>query len=371
MCILLFACKGGEQNMFSAKSEGGDTLKLTYAHNINIVKHGDYTIVSLANPWKKGEILHSYLLCANPNAISEDVKKGHTVVKTPLKKSLVATAVHCSLFAELGCKETVAGVCESNYINLDFIKEGVNSKKIADCGSGMQPDVERVMALSPDAIMLSPYESSAGYGKVDQLNIPIIELVDYMETSPLARAEWMLFYGMLVGKEDEAQKILDKVVKEYEEYKTIASDDDTKMKVLIDKMYQATWFLPGGQSTIGIMLNDANCNYIYSDEKNSGSIERSFEQVLDKAADADIWLLRYGKMGNEVYNLQSLSKENEKYSIFKPYKSGEIYGCETSETHFFEETPFHPERLLRDFVILTHPQLDLAKNSKTKYFKKL
>ncbi len=368
MCLLLSACKGGKQNVFFGHTDSGDTLKLKYAQNICIVKHDGYSTVTLANPWNKQEVLATYLLSDNPDEVEEQAKQGCTVVKTPLKKALVGTAVHCALLDEIGCQDIIAGVCDPNYINLQFITDGVGSKKIADCGSGMQPNVEKVIALSPDAIFLSPYEGSAGYGKVEMLDFPIIELADYMETSPLGRAEWMIFYSMLVGKENEAQKMFADIEQKYNSYKEKVAGMTDRSKVLIDKMFQATWFLPGGNSTIGRMLKDANCNYIFADTEESGSIEKSFEQVLQKGADADVWLIRYSKDVNSSYNLEALGKENEKYKLFKAYKTGNVYGCETTDSHFFEETPFHPERLLNDLVLLTHKG---GSDNEAKYYKKL
>lgn len=368
ICILLSACKGGKQNSFSGQADPGDTLKIKYAQNISIVKHDGYTTVTLANPWNKQEVLSTYLLTNAPEEIDESAKQGCIVVKTPLKKALVGTAVHCALLDELGKRDAIAGVCDPNYINLKFITDAVSSKKIADCGSGMQPNVEKVTALSPDAIFLSPYEGSAGFGKIEMLDIPIIQLADYMETSPLGRAEWMIFYSMLFGKEDEATKLFNDIEQKYISYKEEAAGMNDKNKVLIDKMVQATWFLPGGNSTIGQMLKDANCDYIFAETKESGSIEKSFEQVLQKGADADVWLVRYSKDGNNDYNLEALGKENEKYKLFKAYKSGNVFGCETTDSHFFEETPFHPERLLNDLVLLTHKENSA---NKPKYYKKL
>jgi len=369
MCVLLSACTGGKQNSFSLS--GGDTLKLKYAQNITIVKHEGFTEVTLADPWNEGKSLAKYLLSDNPDAIDAAAKQGCTVVKTPLKKALLSTSVHCALYDEMGAQGVIAGVCDPDYIGLDFVKNGVESKKIADCGSSMQPNLERVIALSPDAIMLSPYQGSTGYGKISEIGVPIIELADYMETSPLGRAEWMLFFGMLAGEEDKAAELFADVEKSYNEYKQIAAEQSSKKSVLMDKMVQATWFVPGGNSTIGQMLRDANCIYAYADTKQSGSIEQSFEQILDKCAEADLWLVRYNKEGNDSYNLASLAKENEKYKVFKAYKDGNVYGCEPTDSHFFEDTPFHPERLLRDFVLILHPECKMAKTEKPKYFKKL
>lgn len=370
ICVLLSACTGGKQNSF-AELGTGDTLELRYAKNLCIVKHEGYTTVSLADPWNQGNTLANYLLSDAPERVDQAVKEGFIVIKTPIKKALVSTSVHCALYESLKHTDAIAGVCDLDYVNLDFVKDGVGQGTIADCGSSMQPNVERVIALSPDAIMLSPYQGSNDYGKISQLGIPIIQLSDYMETSPLGRAEWMLFFGMLVGAEKEAATQFEDIERKYNEYKALAAKATSRKSVMMDKMVQATWYMPGGESTIGQMLRDANCNYAYADTKQSGSIEQSFEQVLQKCADSDIWLMRYSDGGDSNYNLASLAKDNEKYKVFKAFKQGEVYGCETSRVPFFEETPFHPEYLLHDLIVLLHPKAEFSKGKTPRYFRRL
>lgn len=369
MCVLLSACTGGKQNSVN-ENGGGDTLGLKYARNICIVKHDGYAEVVLADPWEEGKELARYLLADNPESIDAKAKEGCTVVKTPLKKMLVSTSVHSNLYDEMGKRAVIAGVCDANYINLDFVRQGLKDGKMADCGSSMQPNLERIIDLSPDAILLSPYQGSS-YGKVSEIGVPIIELSDYMETSPLARAEWMIFFGMLVGEEQKAMELFNHVEKSYNEYKAFAAEEKSQKSVMMDKMVQATWYVPGGESTIGQMLKDANCHYTYADTKQSGGVEQSFEQVMAKCADADIWLLRYNDGDNADFKLGSLLKDNAKYEAFKAFKNGNVYGCQPYETKFFELTPFHPELLLRDFVILVHPDSELAKNEMPRFFKKL
>lgn len=369
MCVLLSACTGGKQNSVNGNGTG-DTLQMKYAKNICIVKHDSYTEVVLADPWNEGKELVRYLLSDDPESVDAKAKEGCTIVKTPLKKMLVSTSVHSNLYDEMGKRAAIAGVCDANYINLDFIKNGLKDGGIKDCGSSMQPNLESVINLSPDAIMLSPYLGSS-YGKVAEIGLPIIELSDYMETSPLGRAEWMIFFGMLVGEEQKAMTMFKNVEKAYNGYKSFAAEGEPQKSVMMDKMVQATWYVPGGDSTIGQMLRDANCNYTYADTKQSGGVEQSFEQVMDKCADADIWLFRYNDGDNADFKLSSLLKDNAKYEAFNAFKKGNVYACQPYETKFFELTPFHPELLLRDFVILLHPDSELAKNEMPRFFKKL
>jgi iron complex transport system substrate-binding protein len=75
--------------------------------------------------------------------------------------------------------------------------------------------VEKIMDIKPDIIMLSPFENSGGYGKLEEIGIPLVECAEYMENTPLARAEWMKFYGMLFGEEQKTDSLFDVVEKNY------------------------------------------------------------------------------------------------------------------------------------------------------------
>ena len=111
------------------------------------------------------------------------------------------------------CFESIGGVCDLKYIKLQEVQDGCRTGSIADVGNGMNPDIEKIIDLHPDAIMLSPFENSGGYGRVEKLNIPIIECADYMETSALGRAEWMRFYGLLFGEAQKADSLFAEVEK--------------------------------------------------------------------------------------------------------------------------------------------------------------
>ena len=138
-----------------------------------------------------------------------------TVVKVPLERSMVYSSVHCNLFKQLESLDAVAGVCGLQYIKVPEIQEGCRNGSVTDCGNSMNPDIEKIIDIHPDAILLSPFENSGGYGRIEKLNVPIIECADYMETSPLGRAEWMYFYGLLTGRKAQADSLFRKVEQSY------------------------------------------------------------------------------------------------------------------------------------------------------------
>ena len=318
--FVLFASCGGSKS--EKGREDGDSLSLKYAERISVVRHKGYTQVSLADPWNRGKTLHSYLLVPADSPIPQSLPEG-TVVRTPLKKAVVSTSVHCSLAIKLGGKERIAGVCDPQYIHIPWIEQQLEKGGVTDCGSGLSPTVEKIIDLEPDAIFLSPFQNSGGYGKVEQLGIPIIETADYMETSPLGRAEWMKFYAMLFGEEKAADSLFNAVETEYLRLKELARQDSSRLSLLMDKQTGSVWYMPGGKSTVGRLISDASVDYPWSGNDDSGSLALPFETVLDKGAACDVWLFRYNSPHDISYD--ELLSENQGYSQFKAFKNRQAY----------------------------------------------
>lgn len=376
--LLVVACQGGK----TASGEGGDTLQMKYAELLTIVKHNDgaYTEAIIENPWKKGTTLHKYNLVPKGNEgdetvarLKDDIRENATlqmgshcdIVRTPLESNVVFTAPHCQLMYELGCKNAITGVCDKDYINIPDIKERVKlsdgkastsdtDKVIIDCGSSMQPDMERIIALKPEGLLISPFENSGGYGKLDKLHIPIIETADYMETSPLGRAEWMKFYGLLFKSEERSDSLFSSIEKEYLALKAEAAKLPQGLSILTERKMGSVWYVPGGKSTMGILLKDANAKYIFADDTHSGSLAYGPERILSKGTQIDVWAFKY--FGGKALSKNDLLAEYEGYKVLKAFNSNSIYQVDTSTQPYFELTSFHPEILLREFIILAHPK---------------
>ena len=406
VALLMAACQGGKTA--AADADAGDTLEMKYAKLLTIVKHGDgeetsdaaesidyqYAEALVANPWKAGTMLHRYILIPKGEEGDKTVamlaKRRSTgarcttdTVRTPVERSAVFIAPHCQLMYELGCQQAIRGVCDLDYINIPDVKKraalsGNTSAQnpIVNCGSSMAPDIERIIALKPETILLSPFENSGGYGKLDKLNIPIIEAADYMESSPLGRAEWMKFYGMLFGNEEgksngiagscepKADSLFAKIEKEYLSLKAQAAGYTKGLSILTERKTGNVWYVPGGQSTIGILLKDANARYIFEDDQHSGSLAMSPEQILAKGKQVDIWAFKY--FGGAPLSQAQLLQEYDGYKALAAFNRGNIYQVDTSTVPYFELTSFHPELLLREFIILAHGE----RFGKLRFYKK-
>ena len=327
---------------------------MKYAENLKLVKGDGYTQAILRNPWDTTAILRTYILVDKNQELPKLLPEG-TLVRTPLQKALVYTATHCHLIHELGAVKSIGGVCEVQYIKVPEIVEGCADGSIVNAGEGTNPDMEKIIDLHPDALLLSPYENSGGHGQVEKLKIPIIECADYMETSALGSAEWIRFYGMLFGREALADSIFAEVEKNYNELKALATSQAKKPKVMCEQKSGSAWYVPGGRSTTGKLYMDAGGDYLFAHYPNSGAVPLSFETVFDKAQDADVWLMKYNHPTDKT--MGTLREDYAPYTNFKAYKEKQVYGCNTAYRKYYEDFPFHPDKVLKDLIKIFHPSL--------------
>jgi iron complex transport system substrate-binding protein len=370
LVILLFSCGGGKT---ASSQVEGDTIAFKYATQLCVVRYDGYTVATLKNPWKEGMILHQYVLVpANVAKLPAHIPNG-TIIRTPLSRSMIFSTVHCAMLMDLGKQDCIAGVADLKYIKIPWIQQQVKEGRISDVGDGLSPVIEKIIDQRPDALFLSPFENSGGYGKLEDIDIPIVECAEYMETTPLGRAEWLRFYGLLFGCEQKADSLFDAIDKNYNDLKTLATHHPSpnthhpSPTVLLDNVTGSVWYVPGGKSTIGQMIQDAGGNYPWAGDAHSGSVSLPFESVLEKAGDADIWLFRYSSDHDITYD--ELRSEHHGYDQFKAFRTHLVYGCNVELSPFYEETPFRPDWLLNDFIQILHPELDHL--APLRYYKKL
>jgi len=282
------------------------------------------------------------------------------VVLTPsaLSRLMVYSGVHASALKELGALDAVKIVGDANYFIISEIKQGLQDGSIADGGTQQAPVAEKIMQAKPGAIILSHYDGMDAAG-LRRLGIPIIYMCESHENTPLGRAEWIKLLGLIARNNEAADSIFKAVKREYNSLLTKTRRVSHKPKVLTETMYQGVWNVAGGRSYAARMIADAGGQYVWADDDTEGSLSLPFESVLAKGGDADVWLIR--SFGREVTH-RYLREADARYMLFAPAKALKnsnkgVWGCNTERTQFYEETPFHPDRLLRDYIAIFHPEL--------------
>jgi iron complex transport system substrate-binding protein len=274
--------------------------------------------------------------------------------------------VQCQFLNELNALQTLVGVCEPQYVNIPYVKENVQNGKIVDLGQAANPNLEKIMLIQPEALFTAPIENS-GYGQAAKLGIPFIECVDYMEPTPLGRAEWIRFLALFFDKKATADSLFRETVNRYDELVRLAANGDNRPSVFAETIYSGIWYQPGGNSYIAQLFRDAGANYLWKEDKNTGSISLTFESVLEKAEKADLWLIKNNNIKDITYS--KLFQDNPNYALFDAYKKKNIYICNTGKVSYYEDLPVHPDLILKDMVRIFHPEL--LPDYQLRYYKKM
>lgn len=348
---ILSSCKSGQNTI--NKLQNGSKDSIEFAKGFEITTFKDFTVVSIADPWDSTKVLQDYILVDRDKPLPDNLPSG-AIIKTPVKNAIMYTTVHVAIFEFLGVLESIAGICETKYLTSETAIEMVEKGAIADCGLASSPNIEKIMDVNGEIIIVSPFEHG-GYGQAEKLCVPIFEAADYMETHPLGRVEWIKIYGLLTGKKEQADSIYRAKVARYNELKALASNVEYKPKLIAERKYGSSWFVPGGGSYVAQMYKDAGAEYIFSYETDTGSVPYSFEKVLDKGENADIWTLKYDSATPMTYS--DLRAEYEPYQMFKPFKEKKIFTCNTITTPYYECISIHPDYILADLVYIFHPEL--------------
>ncbi len=361
--FILVSCAGSGNN---ATDDAGKTVEMRYAELLAMHEGDGFIKVEIRNPWDSTAILHRYVLVPADRQLPKGLPEGD-IVRIPLANTAVYTSVHCGLIDELGATDAIRGVCDLQYIYLPEVHKRVRDGSITDLGNSMTPNIEKLIDLQPDAMFISPFENSGSYGKLGKLKIPIIECADYMETSPMGRAEWIRFYGILLGKRHEADSIFSAVEKNYNDIKDMAARQKERPTVVTEMKIGSTWYVAGNNSTVGILIKDAGGDYIFKDVASKGAVPYSPEQVFVKAQKAGFWLIKYNQTTDMT--MEELADAWASNRYLEAYRNGNVYGCNLAKTRFYEETPFHPDIILAEYASILHP--GMAGNRSLRYYKKL
>lgn len=355
LCVLLISCSNQKKEAtdLQLNSTTDSAYVVKYAQGFDVNLYNGCKQVIVKDPWDSTKVLQKYVLIDRDLPLPSNLPEG-IVVRTPLKNVVAYSAIQCSTIGEIGMIETIKGVCEPQYIDIPFIKTGIEKGSIENIGQSSNPNKELIIAIEPEAVFIEPIPGSTT-SSIQDLGITVIETPDYMEPTPLGRAEWIRFYSLFYNQEELVDSLFDETVKNYNDIKTKVANVSYRPTVFFDLMYRGVWYVSGGDSFIAKMMDDAGASYVWKDNANVDVNLLSFEQVLDKAANADFWLIKYN--GSQMYTYKTIENENKMYNSFDAFKNKNIYVCNTAKNTYFQDLPIHPDYILKDFASVFHPEL--------------
>lgn len=292
-----------------------------------------------------------------PNAI--------IIPKEGLNNLLVYSSVFSTALDEMGVSSLIGSVVDAQYFSNPRIIEGLQNGTIKDIGMSQNPSEEVLIASKPNLALVGVYDGM-DFSILNKHSIPVVYMADNLENNPLGRAEWIKFLSTIVGQPEKGDIIFNAVEKKYNSLKNIGTTSSHKPKIMVENMYQGIWYVPGGASYAAQLMKDAGGDYIWKDNNDFGSLSLSFENVLSKASDADIWLLKL--YGTELTK-EGLKEMDERNMLFGPVKKGNVWYSNTKHSNIFDETAYHPELLLREYIKIFHPEKDTTFTPQ--YFKRM
>lgn len=338
------------------KQSATDTISNSneYAEGFSIVSHDNYKEVIVYSPWVKGSVYaRYYLVTDNATETPENGKK----VKIPLQTLAATSVTHFEFLSLLGEIESINAVCSPDIIYNPVIIKRVNKGKISNLGDAFNINIEKTLQLQPGAVMMSGYNQNDPYAqRVSQSGIPVLFNNEWMETSLLARAEWIKFVAVFYNKEALADSIFGNIAQRYNEVKTLARSVAKKPAIMAGSNFRGTWYMPAGRNFMAQLFADAGGSYFYANDTTSGSLPLNVESVLRDFANTDIWL------NCNFSSIDDLIKADTKHKLFKPVLSGQVYNFNkrllpSTANDFWESAIARPDLLLSDVISILHPEL--------------
>ncbi|GAB5564565.1 MAG: ABC transporter substrate-binding protein [Winogradskyella sp.] len=358
--FLLLACKNKNTPNRTLPSLDQKALVLNYAKGFSVKDYTTHKIISITNPWPDSDKTFNYLLTSRDTAndIDYDATQIDGVITDNIKKLVVTSTTHIPALELLGVEHTLVGFPGTDYISSEKTRKRISSGKVRELGKNEGINTEVLLSLQPDIVVGFGVDGvNKTFETIKKSGIPVIYNGDWVESTALAKAEWIKFFGVLFNKEKEADSIFKDIENNYNEAKQIASQAKSSPTVLSGAMHKDVWYLPNGTSPEAQFLKDANVNYLWSETTGKGSLALNFETVFEKGQDAELWI-------NPSYygSLEQIENANALYKNFEAFRSKKVYSFantkgETGGVLYYELGTTRPDLVLKDIIKICHPEL--------------
>ncbi len=335
-----------------------EKISVDYAEGWTIDYFNHYKVVTVLNPWRDAETTFQYVLvqCGTP---APEGFADAQVIEVPINTIVTMSTTYLPHLTSLALTDALVAIDNFQFVNTPEIIALIEAEKLVEIGSGAAVDVERVIDLDPDVVMTYGVGNpqSDVHPVLLEAGLKVVLNSEYMEPSPLGRAEWLKFTAALFNYEAAAQTIFADIVAQYNELVVLAQRAEQQPTVFANTPFQGTWYMPGGRSYPARLLADAGTTYLWADDETLVSQQLSFEAVFDRAVNADFWV----NTGTWTSRADALA-EDERFAEFAAFQSGRIYNNnarvnEYGGNDYWESGVTNPHLVLADLIAIFHPDL--------------
>jgi iron complex transport system substrate-binding protein len=339
------------------------------AQGFEIEEFKDYKKLIIKAPYKDSKIQYEYTLVSSTTDLSKFTETDK-IIQIPIEKIVVTSTTHIPMLELLGVEEALIGFPSTKYVSSKKTRKLIDDGNIRELGMDSNLNTEVLIDIEPDLVVgFSVSGTNKSLSTVEKSGIPVIYNGDWLEETPLGRVEWIRFFGVLFDKEQKADSIFNSIQNQYNEAKKLALKTTNKPTVLSGALFKDVWNLPAGESFVAQFLNDANTDYLWLETKGKGSLQLSFESILDKAQNADLWLAP-GYFSTK----EQMNQSSKHYKQFSAFNNNALYTFannkgETGGVLYYELAPTRPDLVLKDIIKIAHP--NLLVNYELTFFEKM
>ena len=319
-----------------------------YAQGFELIEHGQYTEALIYNPWQDSLVMQRFYLLTDTTVTTPS---DGTRLRIPITTIATTSCTQIGFLSALNSLTALRGIASPQ-----LVYTALPDSNWIDLGDAMQPNLERIVLANPEVIFLTAYQDQDKLqASVANHCITPIYINEWTEQHPLARAEWIRFFGILLGKETQADSIFTAVCEAYNSISQHAQQELSKgATILSGSNFRGTWYLPAANTYMGTLFADAGADYYYKDNPDTKSLPLSEEEVLLHFQDAQVWV------GSNARSLNELAQIDHKHTLFRAYQDHQVYNfykrtTPTGGNDFWESGVVHPERILNDLIIICHP----------------
>lgn len=346
--IILYSCNS---NSIEKQAENSFVAEeLSYAKRFLIGSMDKEYSIDVLNPWQSSKnIKYNYLFGTNG--------KENRSINIPVKRIICFSTSHIGFISMLREQNSIIGFSGIKYITDSISNKLVFEQRIVDVGYEESLNYELILSLKPDLILVYGVENEkVGYlTKLEELGLPVVFVAEYLEDTPLAKAEWIKFFGILYDKKGLADSIFISTEKEYNNIKMLAASYNNKPTVFSGLPWKDSWFVSGGQSYLSNFIRDAGGSYIWNEDSSHESFPLNLERVFERAADADIWI-----NSGTANSLNEIKELDERLCLFKAFAKSKVYNnnrrnFQSMGNDYWESGVVQPQFILKDLVEIFHP----------------
>ena len=347
--LFLFACSHQENT--HTKLEKTENNVIRYAKTLKIFKDSNGCKVHIYNPDTK-ITTRLYLAKSNKN-----VPSNYQFIQTPVQKMITLSGTQIGMLSELNALDGIVGVSSKAYIYNPIILKNIETQKVKDFGDETLISFEQIIQSKASLLLFSGFSSDFPHTEqLKKAGIICIPDYDWKEQHPLGKAEWIKFFGYMVGKEKLAETYFANCENTYNQLRKSVASVSNKPSVFSGNLTGTSWFTPAGESYYATLLSDAGANYTYANTKGVGSLDLSFEKILNENISCEYWL------NPGISSLNQILKANPKMDFFEAVKKKKVYCYSKNMNKYWEMSAVQPHYVLSDLIHILHPEKSTAKH---------